>query len=368
MSNDNQLRSFISKLNDRNLQRKRESGITSYALISVIIFCVYKLYKNTYAYLEHFNFIDKDNMLAAIFLCSNIFVATYYVFEALNVKNRIFSNLTLVKYKKTEFNLLEFLVHILLFIPPIVTGILTFSNEKSAIFISLDYFIFLGILNFFSLLFLLSVFGSKSKFEIINLNENDNIVRILTLLISGSVLYFSTYYLFTVALPEKLLFLKIIAIFYVIVLLLVKYVEEDRDDKNYINFENFEYEIYLKNLNDDAIRKKLQEKYIGFLLEYWIENKKKLVENYNKQKAKIESLKNDELIKLNNSVDKNLYPIEYNAREKKIINNYENSISNIEKDIKTLKQEISSILKNEEKLDTLERENIKYLDDELSKI
>lgn len=32
---------FISKINDRNLQRKRESGLTGYVLISALVICFY---------------------------------------------------------------------------------------------------------------------------------------------------------------------------------------------------------------------------------------------------------------------------------------------------------------------------------------
>ena len=368
MSNDNQLRAFITKLNDRNLQRKRESGITSYALISVIIFCVYKLYKNIYVYFEYFNINEVNNMILSIFLCSNIFIASHYVLDALTIKKKIFSNLTLVKYNKNEFNLLEFIVYLILFTPPIITGIIAFINLNENSIISTEYFILIGLLNLLSVFILLDIFRSESKLEILNLEENNNPLRIIIIITSGVVLGFSIFYLSKIDLPEKLLFIKIIGIFYVIILLLVKYVEEDSQDKNFFNLENFEYEIYLKNLNDEAIRKKLQEKYIGFLLEFWIENNKNLVENYNKQKTKIENFKNSELAKLNNTVDKNQYSMEYKESEKIIINNYNNSLINIEKDIKTLKQEISTILKNEDKLDRSEKENIKYLNDELSKI
>ena len=39
------MRNYISKINDRNLQRKRESGLTTYALISVLFFGVYKVFE-----------------------------------------------------------------------------------------------------------------------------------------------------------------------------------------------------------------------------------------------------------------------------------------------------------------------------------
>lgn len=39
------MRAYISKLIDRNLQRKRESGFTTYALYSVLFIVVYKIFE-----------------------------------------------------------------------------------------------------------------------------------------------------------------------------------------------------------------------------------------------------------------------------------------------------------------------------------
>lgn len=40
------LKDYIVKLNDRNIQRQRETGFTLYAILGAIIFCIFYLIDN----------------------------------------------------------------------------------------------------------------------------------------------------------------------------------------------------------------------------------------------------------------------------------------------------------------------------------
>ena len=99
------MRNFISKLNDRNLQRKRESGVTSYVLYSILILCLYKLFKH----LEKINFSEiinfSENLILFCCYVSNGLIAILIIISSLfDVKEKIFSNLRIIKKKNEEFN------------------------------------------------------------------------------------------------------------------------------------------------------------------------------------------------------------------------------------------------------------------------
>lgn len=95
---------LISKINDRNIQRKRELGLTGYVLISALIICLYKLFKHS-----EFLLIDSvyasENVSKSIELLCYTFnilflsgVMIYQLFPNLKTLNHI----KLIKKNKTE--------------------------------------------------------------------------------------------------------------------------------------------------------------------------------------------------------------------------------------------------------------------------
>ena len=65
--NKHEMKSFITKLNDRNIQRKRESGVTSYVLFSVLILALYKVFSHS-EYLLMNTFFNVKNLNQSIWL------------------------------------------------------------------------------------------------------------------------------------------------------------------------------------------------------------------------------------------------------------------------------------------------------------
>lgn len=113
MTDNSNLKNFITKLNDRNLQRKRESGITSYVLFSVLIFCSYKLYKNLSFYLINDLDFKLNESIHLICFISNSLIAANYIFGTFQTEKRQFSNLKVIKYDKKNLIFLVILFYFL---------------------------------------------------------------------------------------------------------------------------------------------------------------------------------------------------------------------------------------------------------------
>lgn len=319
------LKNFITKLNDRNLQRKRESGITSYVLLSVLIFCSYKFYKNfSFYFLNNLN-LNIQEAIHLVCFTSNSMVALYFILLTFQTEKKTFSNLKVLKYDKENFNLFGYIIMLFLLLIPIISTFNSYLNIKKDF--NEYYYWYLGILNLFSFFFLFEpIKTSKKQLKIINSKNDDIGLKIFVIVISIVVIIFSIIQAINIIIPEKFIFVKIIILFYIILLIMEKIVEQEKNDINTFNLENFEYEIYLKNLNDDEIREKLQNNYIGYLIEYWIDLNKSELKDF-KEKIELQKIElNNEILKLEITVDKQKYPIEFEARKKNITENLNKEI------------------------------------------
>lgn len=367
MSENSNLKNFITKLNDRNLQRKRESGITSYVLFSVLIFCSYKLYKNLSFYLNNdLNFILKESTHLICFV-SNSLIAIYFIFGTFQTEKKPFSNLKVVKYDKKNFNLFNYIILLFLLLIPIVSTVYSYLN-KNVIF-SDYYYYYLGFLNLILILILIEpITSSKKQLKIIN-STNENVgLNVFVILISTSVIIFSQIQASEITINEKFIFIKIIVLFYIILFILEKIVEQEKNDVNTFNLENFEYEIYLKNLNDEQIRERLQENYIGYLIEYWIDFNKRELKDFKEiiQNKKIEI--DSQLFNLEKNVDERKYPIEFSARKEGINESLNKVIEFRLPSFKKMFEEVTKIINEGKNLNEIELKELNQLKTELNLI
>ena len=155
----------------------------------------------------------------------------------------------------------------------------------------------------------------------------------------------------------NILFFGIIC--YSIPFLLTKIVALQKNDGFSASLENLEYEINVRNLNDEEIRERLQKNYMGFLLIEWISYNLKHLERF----KKIIDLKKKVIVDLKNelaSIDINKYPIEHNGRGIKITEK-QNEITRLTVKFFNLKlKEIESIWTNS-KLEATERSELSKL-------
>lgn len=367
MDENTNLKNFISKLNDRNLQRKRESGITSYVLLSVLMFCIYKLYKNLSFYILFNKDFSLTQSIQLVCFMSNALVAVYFIISTFQTNKMPFSNLKVIKYDKKNFNLFSYLILLFLYLIPIISTILSYKTQSSEL--SKNYYYVIGFLNFVLMVSLFEPFiSTKKQLKIINSSDSSTGLIFTIFIISIFVIIYSLALAFDINLFEKFIFIKIIVLFYTILFILDKIVEQEKNDTYTINLENFEYEIYLKNLNDAEIRNILQENYIGYLIEYWIEFNtkeiKKFEEGINLKKIEI----NSKLSELEGKVNKTKYPIEFDARKNSIIESLKNEIEikipNFEKTL----LDILKIIKDNNSLSELEVSQLNQLKSDLNLI
>ena len=170
------MRNFISKLNDRNLQRKRESGITSYVLYSILILCIYKLFKH----LERINIEDfvssQENILFFYCFSFNGLLGLYMIINSsFDVKEKIFSNLKIIKNNNDEFNLYSFLLTILFFAISLSLTLFSLKNFKEPSMFLETYFWILISLNIIPIIMIISeIFGNDKKHKLETKMKNQN--------------------------------------------------------------------------------------------------------------------------------------------------------------------------------------------------
>lgn len=356
MNNNDNLKSFISKLNDRNLQRKRESGVTTYVLYTLLFFCVYKLYKNiSYSSLNLENFEISEFVHLTCYI-SNSLVGLYFIILTFQTEKTTFSNLKVIKYDINNFNLFRFIIAFFLFSIPIISLILSFCyNIDKIVDFNLFFYVFFGILNIILLFFLYdSIFRSKKNIEISNGTKEYIGLKIIIIIISITVIIICAFLSFKISINDKFILTKIIFLIYANLFILEKIVEQEMNDITTFKLENFEYEIYLKNLSDDEIRKRLQENYIGYLIDYWIEYKNKELNLFIEEiDTRILDI-NSKIIILETEVNKKKYPIEYEGRKKTIYSNLEIELKfKLPKFIKT-QEEVAKILNDKNNLTDIE--------------
>ena len=83
MSKD--LRDYIIKLNDRNIQRQRETGFTLYAILGAIIYCIYFLIDNIEVI---FVIKTSDDYYLISVITSNILFALFFLYVSYQTKTR----------------------------------------------------------------------------------------------------------------------------------------------------------------------------------------------------------------------------------------------------------------------------------------
>jgi predicted acetyltransferase len=358
MANQENFKNFISKLNDRNLQRKRESGITSYVLYSALIFCAYKLYKNALYYFKNLENLDFHNSIFLVCFVSNLMVALYFIVVFFQPEKNIFSNFTTIKYDKLNISFHGYVLMIIFFLIPALSTLYSFIYRTKEL--DFEYFFILGMLNIISILIVLSTMIPKNNIKVVksNTDENRKSVEAVLFFASCAVIIYSVIMSFKIELFEKIIFIKIVLLSYVILFILDRIINQNRNDDYTFNLENFEYEIYLKDLNDDQIREKLQENYVGYFIDYWIDfNNKKYINFSYEIENKIENIRL-ELQNLRQDVDIEKYPIEFEGRKKKIIGNFYNELKTEVANFSNLLSEIKKISKDDSTFNDTERHQL----------
>lgn len=361
------MRNYITKINDRNLQRKKATGITNYVLYSLLIIVVFKL----------INLLPKINtnftslsFVEIIMYSLNSSLAIYMIYHSFLSSIGNSSSLRVLKNSKQSESYFKPLIEALLYITPTIpTGYLIWNNFNSDSNQFPKYLILMSILSALNIIVSIIILFSqdKSKYKIYKGTDDTKSITLsmIFLIISLIVIVCSINSLFNLnSVLDKLNIFIFGFLSFSILVIMERIVDNFSSDVFTKDLENLEYEAYVKNLSDNQIRHVLQHKYMGFLINDWIINKEGEITSklnlINQIKENLVKEKN-ELIK----IDKEKYSIEYNGRKEKI----ENEELNLEMEILTFFNdninEVDEIFKKDHNINNSESEKLLKLKKEL---
>ncbi|WDF46926.1 hypothetical protein PQ459_00255 [Chryseobacterium sp. KACC 21268] len=305
------MKEFLSKLIDRNLQRKRESGITSYVLYSLVILTAYKLF-GCIEFLLIDSIFEFDNLPLTVcliaFLFNMLFINGsffYYLFP--NLKN--FKHLKVIKNENLDnYQILSLfvsfplglLLNLYLFFSPL-------TKDWKLLTYAIIFFIayILGCI----MSFYLYLNNNVSSPPTIQSHKQKSENRIIFLLIILSIIINSSsfYFIYNISIEYKVEIIKISILIYLLYAIFEKILQVNALDNYYSKLEDFEYEIKLRDLPEEQIKKEFQEKFSGFLVNDWIANQYRI---FTSRKFELE-----ETINYYNSLAQDLES-EYSSSEK----------------------------------------------------
>lgn len=360
------MRNYITKLNDRNLQRKKATGITNYVLYSLIIIIAFKIIdlvgRTNFQELETYDFLK---LIWYSFCFSLALYFTYYSFIT-SFKNSS-SVRILKKSKKKETYFLNIIISGFFLSTIIPAALILWEDYNSKNFEYSIFEIILFILTAINLLLLIVVLFSKDNdlYKAINKTDDNDVFSKGLFIISFFVIISSIYLISNINIIDKINLVLLCLLTFSILAIFEKIIESHKEDVFSKDLENLEYEVYLKDLSDNDIRDILQKKYMGFLINDWIKFKESEIsiefEKYEKENADIE-LKEKEI----KSVDKEKYPIEYEGR-KNNINQLKVSLENKKKRFfESNINEINEVLKKDSGIKLEEFNKLKNLIVQLS--
>jgi hypothetical protein len=362
------MKEYITKLNDRNLQRKKATGITNYvlySLVAIILFKIIDLIPNI-----NYELIERIKFIKVIWYSFCFSLSLYFIYFSFLISFENTSSIRILKYSKESETYFSNIIISCLFLVTIIPALFIIwenYNLNNSNYSALEIVLF--ILSGINLIGMISLIFSKKKelFQAINKTNNFKITSKIFFIVSFSVVLISNYLLFNIEINEGFNLINLILtclLIFAVVVIFEKIIESHKGDLFSKDLENLEYEIHLKNFTDESIREILQKKYMGFLIKDWIKFKEKEIETgqkkYENEEGEIEA-KEKQL----KTVDKEKYPIEYKGREDEVktlkFNLNKRKLSFLEIHIK----EITEILKKDSTIEAKEFNNLKEL---LSKI
>jgi len=314
------MRDYISKLNDRNLQRRRESGLTTYALYSILIFIIYRIIEQYPSVPITSNFNEVFRIFAYT-VNGGFFI--FFIYLIYSIGTGHLSPARLVLKPSNESSLLETAIDYF------VTGLLPLSvNLYFAIQIYLSAGEFSIYFIVFTLIFLTATFFylfdelKNRKISVVyeifdgtgSRTDDRNLISGLFYVLSlvSIVVTFYQIYAYRGSF-SKLNVMTFTFLILAIPLILMEIIDLRKSDGFSKALENLEYEVYVRDLKDDQIREKLQKNYLGFLLLDWISLKLKEVEEFESdQDQKLEEIKKLEADLA--GIDSEVYAIEHKGR------------------------------------------------------
>ena len=342
------LRDYVSKVNDRNLQRKRESGLTTYALISVLAYIIFFLIKNYPSKILNEYYLET---ICVSTLFYNIFFYTISIanFYSLFIPEN--SSIKIERIKNEVDPLTNIISNFFIFVFPLILNILSFVY----LFFIRDNFSFYFLLNFIFFIFLNYIVfypnkrdkqPVKSQFKatggsfLVSQDQTCQYKILTGILIILLIYSFIDEFIITVRFSKSEVILYLLHL-YSVPVILYKLLMLTYNEKLSSNLENFEYEIIIKDYSSHKIKEEIQHKHFGFFIDDYQNAKilllKEIVEEVNDT---ISSLENDYFTMLANEESKEVID-KWKASSKKY---FELKLDKIQKEIDEIKQIKSDIV------------------------
>ncbi len=309
---------LISKINDRNIQKRRESGFTVYALTSIVIILTYYLIETLLSVSIRINFSAKLTFLSLSF---NVCFGLLFIYYFYAITQNDSTAIKLIKRDERKESIIEnFCEFSMIFIPMILSFFVLYLNLRK-----LDWYFY--VINIVWILILLIFFipthkKISSEYEVIEYKTNSSdrdifaiIIYIMVLILLISPIIYYTLNIGHFAFP-KLGFIKIAAILILLPLIFSKIFDLNKHDLKSGALEKLESEVYLNDLSDIQIKEILQDNYLGIGFENWIKIRKEHIIDF-KNEIITEILNIRQFIEETEQIESK-YIREINARKEEI--------------------------------------------------
>lgn len=345
MENKRDVIALITKLNDRNIQRRRESGITTYALLAVLSVLVIEIVDLGPKILNHGNHFQIAKVMlgtATLFFNVLLVITTFYLTVGYP------SPVRLIKRTVNHGSILETCNTLFFLACPLALSLYYLLIQKGWF----GWYLFIYFSLFFVLAILIAIDRTKQNKDFIRVSQTGipykekNIVIIIFYII-GTVTISLVIFFFLhdkINLDNETVTNSIKLTLYVLSIpLILSYVStlKNLDLKNRF-LEELEVEIYINKLSDEQIIEEIRNNYVGIGVQNWIDIQTDL---FNSFIAEISS----ELEKIENyaaeimQLDRKTYPHEYAGRCKAIENNLALVVNVSKKEVDRLSVAINNI-------------------------
>ena len=327
------LKDYIVKLNDRNIQRQRETGFTLYAILGAIVFCVFYLLDNIDITSSIYN--DNKQLNVAVFVSNAIFILSLF-YMSYGTATRRHTLTKIFPYKRPlniEISDYPF------FISYLTISVLNFTFlryseniwQKSFLII----FASLTLLNVLSP-FVINLYRlhkrNKKRKNGQTIEEfdftffNKTVIRLFSIVLLSyatilSIFWLTVSYKVHFELEPKLLasISKYVLIYFALLYLLKKAMDIKSREHDNNQLEDFEKEIFFENISNEDIAKRYEKDFDGIPFSKWITDKQIEIMNFFDQKRQA-FLAQDILLTDVDAIDKNKMPYEFSGRLQNIVN------------------------------------------------
>lgn len=352
---EHNLKDYIVKLNDRNIQRRRETGFTFYAILGALGFCSFHLIDNLSV---SFGLFANTSWLVIALYCSNLLFILSLFFFAFLISNKQERKAKIFGNKRTpSVEIGDIPVYIIYGSIATLNFYVLSKSDNSLINSYLWIFGILTILNAISP-FIIG-FGrsirrylkrrkgqSIERLQFTLFNSLQVKVASTSLLIQGflllAFLLFTAFQMPKIPNPEIVTSVVKFTVSYYLLLILLKIamdiMTEKHDNKK---MEEFEREIYVSNLTNEEIAYKFENEFDGIPFGKWLDTRHAEVMDFFNQKHE-EFVKFQSDIVEVDKVDKANMSYEFEGRLGEIIQEQNRILAETD----NFRQKLSSIFSN----------------------